>query len=414
MEKESVPVFYVTRDIERALGVWPLPHDFYIVTNRTPYAEEKAKVTNHVFLVQEEKVLDTHELLSRADVVSWIRIKAKQVAPRIVVFKNTPKIEELCGGNEFVLLNPPAKLAQKIEEKISQIEWLGELTSLMPPQRVLPIKDIIWEDKPFIVQFNHGHTGSGTFLIESPEALLRLAGQFPDRIVKKSDYCIGPVYTVTAVVFPNKVLVGNPNYQITGIAPFTTEQFATIGNDWSFAGVHLGAEESAELVRMAEAIGTRMQKDSWRGAFGIDAILDEKTGNFLLLEINARQPAGMVYESWLQTIARDASSVHEATLFEAHVRALLGKSPAETLVKISSGAQIVLRATKEILSRKGAELLGHIRLKQTILEARGLSVISYRNTEPNSDILRIQSAQGLVESHNILNSLGKEIRDTIV
>ena len=42
------------------------------------------------------------------------------------------------------------------------------------------------------------------------------------------------------------------------------------------------------------------------------------------------------------------------------------------------------------------------------------SVIPYRNTEPNSDILRIQSGEGVIESHGVLNSLGKEIRDIVM
>lgn len=413
MEKEATPTFYITRDIERALGVWPLPEHFHIITNRGSFAEEKAKATDRIFLIQEEKVLDTEEILGRADVTAWIKLRSKTQTPHIIVFKNTKRIETICRGLEFNLLNPSAELGQKIEEKISQIEWLGELTSLMPLFDITPLKNIMWADTPFIIQFNHGHTGQGTLLIDTKESLQKLIAEFPDRVVKKSTYCLGPVYTLTSVVCKEKTLVGNANYQITGLSPFTTEPFATIGNDWSFANTSLAPEQKEELRHMAEAIGTRMAQSGWKGAFGIDVLLDIQTGNFLLLEINARQPAGAVFESELQSKERDASNIHEATLIEAHYRALIGGEPAASLVQISNGAQIILRATPTILSKRGSEFVGDLHKKQTALEALGLHMISYRNTRPNCDILRIQSTSALVESHGVLNSTGTKIRDIV-
>ena len=70
------PIIYVTRDIERALGlalsnVEGLPLDtpgYFIISNFTPFAKRVARGRKNVVLVKEEKMLDTYELLQWAAV----------------------------------------------------------------------------------------------------------------------------------------------------------------------------------------------------------------------------------------------------------------------------------------------------------------------------------------------------------
>ena len=47
------------------------------------------------------------------------------------------------------------------------------------------------------------------------------------------------------------------------------------------------------------------------------------------------------------------------------------------------------------------------------LEFAGYNVIRYDNTAYNTDLLRIQSAKGIMETHNRFNPRGKEIMDIL-
>src|ERR1700733_14164329 len=100
--KSPKDIIYVTRDRERALGM-----------------EENENYT----IVSNEKgeTLDTYELLKSERIV---RAMGEKKDAAILVFQNTARIERLCVEKVWKLLNPRAELSKKIEEKISQYEWL--------------------------------------------------------------------------------------------------------------------------------------------------------------------------------------------------------------------------------------------------------------------------------------------------
>jgi hypothetical protein len=202
-------VIYIARDIERALGMEP-SETYRIVANDGEYARTiREKYSDFVLLIESPVLLDTFELLERnetADFLEKILGKNIQEQPLILVFKNTTRIEEFCKSKKWRLLNPSAALAEKIENKITQAEWLGmtgeagDLASLLPEFKIAPTKDLVWEKKPLVIQFAHGHTGEGTVLVNSQKELAVLQQQFPDRPAKASEFIKGPVFTCNVVV----------------------------------------------------------------------------------------------------------------------------------------------------------------------------------------------------------------------
>jgi len=215
------------------------------------------------------------------------------------------------------------------------------------------------------------------------------------------------------------VLTGNINYQITGLAPFTANPFATVGNDWTLPQQLIPARHARPLAvvaggqrrqikqfkQMATAIGKKLAHDGWRGLFGIDAILDEKTGKLYLIEINARQPASTAFESELQK----KTGGRGLTIFEAHLIALL-KLPykKQKLIAIKDGAQIVKRMPNAKCQMPNKKLIIN-KLKKI-----GLNVIPYENTMPGSDWLRVQSEKGIMAEHNKFNEIGKNIKKILL
>ncbi len=317
----------------------------------------------------------------------------------ILVFKNTKQIEEIAKKNNWNLLNPSAELAEKIENKITQVEWLGELARLLPPHSVMLTKDI--KNIPCVVQWAHSHTGEGTLHIQNENSLKEIQARFPDREARVTEYIKGPMFTVNIVVAKDKILVGNISYQITGLAPFTDNPFSTIGNDWSVPPTILTESHLVDFHNISSLIGKKLQDDGWKGLFGIDVIYDEERDKLFLIEINARQPASTTYESQLQMKARE-KGVAGMTTFEAHLSALTDKD-VDSLIVINDGAQIIQRVTASVK-----------KINTESLQKAGYKVMEYKNTKLNSDLVRIQSERGIMETHNKFNGRGKEIEKDII
>ena len=320
--------------------------------------------------------------------------------------------------NGWTLLNPSSKLAEKIENKITQIEWLGELgNKYLPPHTVALTKNLVWKKEPLIIQWEHGHTGLGTILINSDAELTELKNKFPERTARATSFINGPSFTINVVVNKSEVLLGNISYQITGLPPFTDNVFSTIGNDWSLTHSLLSETEIEEIHNMAKEIGALMARDGWSGLFGLDFIKDNERGRIFLIEINARQPASTTYESFLQEENR-RNGLAGMTVFEAHLAAISEKSPAAMksptpIVPINDGAQIIQRITKKIHTSTNSLIALPTDEITGTLELLGYRVIEYPNTAINEDLLRIQSQKGIMETHAKLNMRGKEILDVL-
>ncbi len=397
------PLVYVTLDIERVLGLPLTTHNYYIVTNSDPFSRELAKKHKNIILIKGQKLLSTRELLENEKTAKFIK---RISSPHILVFKNTTSIESICQKNNWKLLNPPSTLANSIEEKISQITWLGSLAKFLPPHQVQTCSKLEWKNKKFILQFNFAHTGNGTFLIDSAESLEKIKNQFPERPVRVLTYIEGPTFTNNNVVWGKKVLSGPLNYQITGLSPFTNRPFATIGNDWQIPNKILTKEQKKNYYTLATKVGEKLAASGWKGLFGIDVVVDEKTGKIYLIEVNARQPASTTCESLLQKENETRNKI-DITTFEAHLAALLGlKNENEKIIKLKNGAQIVKRVNDNETGLTYKQKL----VLQKKLPKKLFKTILYQNSEIGSESIRIQCKNGLLKKHNELNEFGKKIQ----
>ena len=392
------PLVYVTRDIERALGLPLETEGYFIISNSTPLAKSLTEGFDNVILIESDEMLSTRQLLSHARTEAFIK---SQKNPTILIFKSNGQIEKITHNNRWHLLNPSAAIAALAEQKISQGEWLGEFAHHLPPHNIRLCRDVDWRDEPFILQFNHGHTGIGTALIESEEDLHAMCDQFPNRPARCAEFIPGPIFTNNNVVLDDKTLIGNISYQITGLAPFTDNPFATIGNDWHLPQTLLSDDQRAQYIKIVEDVASRFREDGWNGLFGVDIVADERTGTLYLLEINARQPASATYESALQRAEREAGAAG-LTTFEAHIAAVMGIDVEDaTLIALSDGAQITQRVTK-YKKKIDDDRRGRV-------HANGFEIIEYNNSKIGKELMLMRSEKGLMADHNILNDIGKEL-----
>ena len=397
---QNKSIIYITRDIERALGMSLDNPSYFIVSNFSQIGKElQQKYPNNILLIKSEKLLDTHELLTHETVISFVQTKEQ---PNILVFKPTQTIERICFEHSWILLNPSAKLSETIENKISQVEWLGELSKYLPPHSIVILEKIKWKNTPFILQFNRAHTGEGTFFIQTKKQLEKLQQKFPKRPTRITDYIESATFTSNIIVTKDNIHTGNINYQITGLYPFTDKPFATIGNDWGIVSKLLNQSQIETYNKIANEIGKQMQKSGWKGLFGIDVLIDQKTEKLYLLEINARQPASTTCESQFQQKYKQKNSV---TTFEGHLFALLEYSKPFSIIPLHSGSQIVQRITEKIKTYK----------PPTYYKKPNFDIQLYTNTKQGKDLIRLQfEKESVIKKHNILSESGEMAMDFVM
>jgi|SRR3989344_6841138 len=322
---EKHPVVYVTRDRERAEG---LSGD----TRSLPAGRQGYSIIS-------DPNKSTRELVASLE---------NPESAAVLIFKANRQVEETCRAKNWRLLNPPATLAEQVEGKVSQIKWLGSLSSHLPSHWEGLLADCPWP-LPFVLQWNWGHSGEGTRLIETNEQLGELIKQFPYRKVRVSKFIDGDTFTNNNIVTKDRVLVGNISYQITGDPELTDNPFATVGNDWGKALELLSSADRQKYNQIATKIGEKLRDAGWKGAYGVDIMRERGSGKMYLIEVNARQSASVVFESNLQSTQRsnlqgriDLES--GVTVFEAHLAALVGLDLSDKkLIPITNGRRTINR-----------------------------------------------------------------------
>src|SRR5579872_6767446 len=109
MAPNPTQIVYVSREIERALGIEPSP-TYHIVSNKTSYGETiKKEFPDFITLIDcpPDKLLGTTDLLNLPATSKLISENA-----RLLVFKNTLRVEAAATANKWQLLNPPAALSE--------------------------------------------------------------------------------------------------------------------------------------------------------------------------------------------------------------------------------------------------------------------------------------------------------------
>ena len=340
------PIFYITNDPERALGLESTLRNFHIVcVDDSPIISKLRENGVKVFSLAQARGeknpirRSAYRLLQQKEVQDYIASEmlnfhrsAQSVSvgryipglaqiptvidsnrPAIMVFKPSRQIERLADKLGFQLLNPASEITARIEGKISQLELFQKYEISMPraisgilgERTYDELVDYIYSNRglkrntqnaeisaPLVLQFDKGHSGTGTHFIKSKDEFMKLQERYPQAMVKISEYIEGETWTFNAVQTRVGTLFGGLSMQITGdprLTPYISG--GTVGNDWSKAGEI--AETTRELLKQElEKISTLLEKESFRGMFGVDFMV-RADGSPVIIEINARQTASV-------------------------------------------------------------------------------------------------------------------------
>lgn len=384
-------LYYFCNDAERAIGLEKYLKNYHIITiddndmvdlldssGISIFSLEKSQGKLNTIYRNSAKLLESPEVI---DFLSSNKSDSKFFQ----TFKISSRFEKLALKFNAKILNTTSILNKKFENKISQYQSLSNSDINFPDTIIARLNETSYDDlvsklgTKFVIQFDRGHTGSGTVFCENQGQFDLLVASSGTRLVRISRFIDGVPYTINCVVGSKGVYAGNLSKQLTGIKFLTDKQGGTVGNDFMH---NLDDNMTDRIYKQVQSIGKLMQKDDYLGLFGVDLII--RDNEVFVIEINARQPASIPYATKLD-IKRNViplSLIHllEMLDIDHDIEPISYSRQAMTNIQAS---QIFLRNTSDLtVTIKGEVKTGVYRLQSDDMayDFKGDDMILKRNT----------------------------------
>lgn len=347
--------FYASPDIRRALGLEKVLRNYFIICSfHDLLVDLVRKKGTKVYCLEDEigdealQINNTGQLVDRPEVKKFIHENTDSKRPNLLYFKPSLKIDIICQKENFVKVANSYELNEQFENKINffnitekyfpEAHIEGMLASL-PEVEFSSVKEKL--GLPFVVQFGHGWAGKTTFFIGSKNALMRLTEKYPSTRVKIVKYIKGPTYLNNCCIYNNKVFVSEPARQLSGISKIYDNESVTVGRQWPSS--QLNKNQIETIKHLSVEVGQFMAKSGFRGYFGLDFIVEEKSGKVYLSENNARFTASVPFYTKLELKAG------RIPLLAYHIAAFSNrKFDRDYLPKGNiKGSQIIIRNEKK-------------------------------------------------------------------
>lgn len=351
LEKETI--FFVTPDIKRGLGFEDILPNFHLVcTYNDPVILPIRGSGANVFCLEElmgieaGNVNNSGKLLQNSHVLSYIRQHARGT-PYIAFFKPSIKLDALIRDLGFLPLGNSADKNELFENKVNLNKAMQEIIPgnqipfLIGKMGLLNYDDLIDRfGKKIVVQFGHGWAGKTTYFVFQKEEFTKLQNKFLETNVRVSKYMKGVTLLNNCCIYRDNILVGPPALQVSGISQLCDNPSVTCGRQWP-NGI-LSDNQTDEIGSISRILGKVMQKNGFGGIFGIDFLIENKTGRVFLSEINARMTASTAFytkvEMGLNIIPLMAYHFAQFLVKDLTVKSFSGGSEDEI-----KGSQLILR-----------------------------------------------------------------------
>ncbi len=211
---------------------------------------------------------------------------------RLVLWKTSTRAERAAQRSRASVASSPAATGRRLENKAYFSSKAAQAGLPTPPTVFGPAgPDLLAEAValrgPWVVQLAHGYSGRQTFAAGEPEDLELLLERHRGRLCRVSTRVDGVAVTITGVVGKDRVVVGNPCLQLTGIPALTPHPLGSCGNDF-FSGV----PAAEEVIRLARRAGEWAGAEGHRGVFGLDLVVGG-AGDCWCIEVNPRLVASV-------------------------------------------------------------------------------------------------------------------------
>ncbi|OGF98903.1 hypothetical protein A2153_00775 [Candidatus Gottesmanbacteria bacterium RBG_16_38_7b] len=356
---KNYPIFFISPDIKRGLGVEDLLPNYHVICSYNdpliPVLRRYAKIFCLEEIQPDNKNLPNNSgtLLANKHVQKFIQ-NHSAIKPFISYFKPSLKIDYLLKINKYHALGNNYELNEKFENKINFTNVfseiipgfltsfiIGRMSELRFPKTVKKF------GLPFCLQFGHGWAGKTTYFISDEIQLNNLSKKFPQTVVKISPYIDGFTILNNCCLYKDKVLVSDPAVQVSGINLLSSRENVTCGRQWPVLSIDKSTVRG--ISRLSKIIGRQLSSSGYKGYFGIDFLIEKRTGRIFVSEINARLTASSAFFTRLET------GNGLIPLLAYHYAAFLGLDlPRNRRKPLISGSQVIIReeSTKKEIKLK--------------------------------------------------------------
>jgi hypothetical protein len=226
---------------------------------------------------------------------------------RLLVYRETPALRDLAVENGWTLLANPSEMRARWENKLWFRTRFRDARLSLPPWEVFPMEEL----SPRTYRTLHGRWGShlvvqipdfprgggrSTFFVGHEEEMDALGAQLAHghhrghsfQEVLVSSLIEGPSLSIEGCVTPWGVLISPLQIQLVDL-----EDLLPSGLGGRFCGHQWGAPDFPPEVEdaareMVQRVGDGLMTEGYRGIFGLDLALDQRTGRLYALECNPR------------------------------------------------------------------------------------------------------------------------------
>jgi len=285
--------------------------------------------------------------------------------PAFIVYKPSKKMEGVCQENGWYLMANSSSFGKQLfENKIKFRRILQEIGLAVPPGKITSVEQLYYGHLinkyglPFVIQHPTKGGGKGTFYINNQtdfeQALKKLRQKkdeetertlVPPNEVIVAQFIQGPSPSITGCVTKFGILSTNPQYQVLDIPQLYNPEKGSglfCGHDWTSA--RFSEKVYQQAYEAVEKVGQYFKNYNYRGIFGLDFVLDEKTERLYVTECNPRLIASMPTLNMVQLLN------NEIPILACHV-----------LEFLDTDYQLDIEAVNQLIRREkiGSQMLLH-------------------------------------------------------
>jgi len=385
------------------------------------------------------------------------KFKSTKNGVNILVYKPSSKMEKICQENKWNLIAPPVKFGKNFfENKIKFRQILEELNIPVLPGKITTLEKLHYGHLinsyglPFVIQHPTKGGGKGTFFINNKddfdkvykklkeptrETYLGEKKEEPATEILITKFIEGPSPSVTGCVTKQGVLSTNPQYQVLDMPELYNPEKGSglfCGHDWTSS--NFSKDIKRQIYEITEKIGDYFKEQGYKGIFGLDFILDEKTNKFYVTESNPRLLGSFPTISMIQMRNNEPPILAFHILEYLKINYEMNLKAINTLMrKNKQGAQMILHNLSGKWAKIGKTIkpgiyqlnkngkikflrpgykIQHLKKKSEFLITEGV-LIKKSHISPNRRLCRILTLNKVLENYKKLTPWAKTVAEEI-
>jgi len=294
------PIFFIGPTAFNLLGIdrWVRGFEYIVYYDSWDSAHPRVFTPKSKPFVEFESSEEINNYLLRdPEVQKFIesRCEAPGVRPMVAMVFFDEETEEICRELDYNLILPPDSLRRHLDSKIVTTK-LGEEAGAPSVPNVLGHADSYEElsalatkaglGSDLVVQTPYGDSGKTTFFITSEAEWDRNSEDIIGQELKIMKRINNHAVAVEAVNTRHGTVVGPFMTDLTGYSELTPYRGGWCGNDLfpeALSEVH-----RATAIRHVQRLGDRLRKESYKGFFEVDVLVDLDSEEVYLGELNPR------------------------------------------------------------------------------------------------------------------------------